>query len=165
MTSIFINGLPQRVGPWRQVALAQSIGEFPFNWLPQRVGPYPYAGAPLLLLKVSSFHSIGCPSEWGPRTSNSSWKWSRVSIQLVAPASGAISEISCDPPIDLIKFPFNWLPQRVGPWSVLAAYSLKARFPFNWLPQRVGPQFEASSQDYDLVVSIQLVAPASGATI
>ncbi len=36
--------------------------EFPFNWDPQRVGiPIGLMGG----LKLSCFHSIGIPSEWG----------------------------------------------------------------------------------------------------
>jgi len=110
-----------------------------------------------------------------------------VSIQLVAPASGAFTLEYCYPG-EKVEFPFNWLPQRVGPpmfqggsinnvsgfhsigcpseWGhdtqglVIEGLTL---FPFNWLPQRVGPRFVCNRRRRIEHVSIQLVAPASGA--
>ena len=192
MTSVFINGLPQRVGPVTSQIILQfffrfhSIGcpsewgrmrdkmarpaivEFPFNWLPQRVGPgptdRPFAGEKLC------FHSIGCPSEWGLLVSIGVFALTLVSIQLVAPASGARSshpqrkrpmDVSIqlvapasgaypilyrtDPDYNTFPFnwlPFNWLPQRVGPVNPNQYCDRRFYvFPFNWLPQRVGPVF------------------------
>ena len=61
---------------------------FPFNWLPQRVGPETVYV--IQRGEVLSFHSIGCPSEWGRRIFFQRPKDTFVvSIQLVAPASGA----------------------------------------------------------------------------
>ena len=84
--------------------------KFPFNWFPQRVGTVPSGSSvtsrkvsiqlvspasgdrhpmPRLRLSISSFHSIGFPSEWGLENA-----------------------VAFD--ATLTKFPFNWFPQRVG---------------------------------------------------
>ena len=60
--------------------------QFPFNWLPQRVGPLRWITPNPTFL---GFHSIGCPSEWGRRGVDRESLGFYVSIQLVAPASGA----------------------------------------------------------------------------
>ena len=215
-------------------SLPITTNRFPFNWLPQRVGPETVYV--IQRGEVLSFHSIGCPSEWGRRIFFQRPKDTFVvSIQLVAPASGA-SHLRI-PPVVVVWFPFNWLPQRVGllscshrlgskitvsiqlvapasgafmaggskvqaeicfhsigcpsEWGcqpplrgqMLSACfhsigcpsewglppmptrkELAQLFPFNWLPQRVGLMEPFLVRRLELRVSIQLVAPASGAS-
>ena len=87
---------------------------------------------------MGCFHSIGCPSEWGRLATQPEWKVKPVSIQLVAPASGAELLIQGAYSNGFL-FPFNWLPQRVGPRRPIREEFSRPLFPFNWLPQRVGP--------------------------
>ena len=138
-----------------------------------------------LLLFHTCFHSIGCPSEWGATSTRPQNTHGKVSIQLVAPASGAVGlalqkwlfirfhSIGCPSEwgaclIQLhgrfIEFPFNWLPQRVGRSKPCHYKRMSTAFPFNWLPQRVGRDELALFHPGQMRVSIQLVAPASGAT-
>ncbi len=63
--------------------------KFPFKWFPQRVGTrssLPY------VLRFTSFHSSGFPSEWGQiKTPTRSLSPEEVSIQVVSPTSGDLS--------------------------------------------------------------------------
>jgi len=138
---------------------------------------------------VYSFHSIGVPSEWGQWVKFLElYSASKVSIQLVSPASGDFSIRSKDLLLENVVFPFNWCPQRVGTqgtkritvlvyvfpfnWcpqrvgTLMAPQwpTVKVVFPFNWCPQRVGTGDAPDSQGCKALhpVSIQLVSPASG---
>ena len=159
------NWLPQRVGLQYQMISTMTLpGQFPFNWLPQRVGleikedldfkffPFPFNWLPqrvglcLYYIKTKSsiwsFHSTDCPSEWGLLNG----KLSLVSLKSFHSTDCPSEWGSClrlnHPPSPLYtQFPFNWLPQRVGLTD-------------NWWKS-----YSESSE-----VSIQLIAPASGAS-
>ena len=123
VSSFHSTDCPSEWGALNESFMLLSSNRFPFNWLPQRVG------------LLGRFHErIGLLP---------------VSIQLIAPASGALSEYLNTNNLQL--FPFNWLPQRVGLDLVLTRSftvdELKL-FPFNWLPQRVGPNFESNLRVY-----------------
>jgi len=45
----------------------------------------------ILLIGLLSFHSISFPSEWGVHRSRIFFNWGYVSIQLVSPASGEVT--------------------------------------------------------------------------
>ncbi len=54
---------PQRVGtPNLKYSFRNASVPFPFNWDPQRVGT---RGCHWPMKRLSGFHSIGIPSEWG----------------------------------------------------------------------------------------------------
>ena len=123
-------------------SLLQDASEvFPFNWLPQRVGPK----RELLdviegLIWVSIQLVAPASGAFGRAGGKPSEMDGFVSIQLVAPASGASVEAigMCD---------YNRVSiQLVAPASGAIAKgrvrSSVTRFPFNWLPQRVGPRFD-----------------------
>ena len=59
-------------------------------------------------LAIDGFHSTDCPSEWGPSYYEmKNGEWHRVSIQLIAPASGA-GEYFANRRHDYSRgFPFN----------------------------------------------------------
>ncbi len=65
----------------------------------------------------------------------------------------------------MIRFPFNWDPQRVGTGKTeLRSMLMCMMFPFNWDPQRVGTASKILDKPADDRVSIQLGSPASGDT-
>jgi len=84
-----------------------------------------------------SFHSTDFPSEWGHSIGNHSHSITSVSIQLISPASGDIAEVFYRA-VDVLRFPFNWFPQRVG--TLIQHFDQRQRN----------------------LVSIQLISPASG---
>jgi len=113
-----------------------------------------------------------------------------VSIQLVSPASGDLARATTPKPADLIAFPFNWCPQRVGTvprridmtatqltrfhsigvpseWGLYAGNtrsSVKTCFHSIGVPSEWGrnPSSPGVVHPMGRSVSIQLVSPASG---
>ena len=163
---------------------------FPFNWLPQRVGLFPYFC--LWVVLGVSFHSTDCPSEWGiciavvmawichytvsiqliapasgalkSKQFHQGAKPWLVSIQLIAPASGAKVYKACKLE-GLQDVSIQLIAPASGALTGLSE-SYPLLFPFNWLPQRVGLCLKPT-ENYSIYnnVSIQLIAPASGAKI
>jgi hypothetical protein len=90
----------------------------------------------------NSFHSIGCPSEWG-----------LLMMGVLGMNQWSFHSIGC---------PSEW-----GRSEGVRRKIYYHRFPFNWVPPRVGPAklWMKNSKWLLRFVSIQLGAPASGAQV
>jgi len=95
----------------------------------------------------SCFHLIGFPSEWGaPPAQEPVRSLQKFPFNWVPQRVG--SSKSSDELFELsisLEFPFNWVPQRVGSYELCLLNSFRMqqyKFPFNWVPQRVGSACE-----------------------
>ena len=131
------------------------------------MGPIPPIAS--LLFEWLCFHSTDCPSKWGLGVIGFGWVTSKmilVSIQLIAPVSGAIQTLL----EVLLSSNHNVSIQLIAPASgaeIAEAYAAfaNARFHSTDCPSKWGQAREQGhgEEDHESSVSIQLIAPASGA--
>ena len=114
------------------------------------------------LVYSQSFHSTDCPSEWGRHLRLHGSPRAHVSIQLIAPASGATSGLK------LLVATYSGFHSTDCPseWGHKIVWKRVRETPVSI--QLIAPASGATpkvvkKKQKEVVVSIQLIAPASGA--